>query len=720
MAHSMPAKSWSPSLSQRMLAILAASVVAVSAPAALVFYFFTRDAAISEAEQFAASSADRRILGLEYTLRLAGTSLYRFDLMLRDSVAAPTIDGEVTKFAAGLERNPAGMLVTRRDGFDGRFQAGVLFHPSAARTDEVYRFHARAQRLMTIYAGAVVPPLDSMWLLTRDQTAVIYVPRDPDFIYRATTGNNYLASEWVTLGDPATNPERKLRWTHAAFDPVLRTWIISAVRPFDLNNAWLGTIGHDFFLDELVQHLVGPDQLPGTQHFLVDSAGAPIIAGRWQSALEANQWTGEARRTFDDTIHRLQAAFEGHANDGKAVRLEIDGKPASALMRILPETGWRYFVVTPIASITGNASKALLLFGLTAAAAIALVVAVTHLLVQRQIVGPIRRLADAVRGFAGSKTDVRAKVDRTDDIGDLGQAFNAMADYIASSHRDLTRAHQELQHRNAALVDANRTKSNFLANMSHELRTPLNAIIGFSDMLINEERMRLDGPRRREYAKLINDSGNHLLAVVNSILDMSKLETGDFELSPEPFVPAGVISNCCDLLALKAREQGIELSTKLPESLPEIIADKRSFKQILLNLISNAVKFTERGGRVTVTAAAETSGILVTVADTGVGISAEDMPKIGRPFFQAKGAYDRRHDGTGLGLSIVQGLVTLHGGSFEMSSRVGQGTTVSVRLPWNCETAQPAEQSSNVARPAFDRAQEQAPVPAEVSIKKTA
>ena len=298
---------------------------------------------------------------------------------------------------------------------------------------------------------------------------------------------------------------------------------------------------------------------------------------------------------------------------------------------------------------------------------------------------------------------------------------------VVAVMRDVTeRKNQEeaLERARAEADHANAAKVKFLANMSHELRTPLNAIIGFSDMLINEERMRLDGPRRREYAKLINDSGNHLLAVVNGILDMSKLETGDFEISPEPFAPAQVIGNCCDLLALKAREQGIELLLKLPESLPEIIADKRCFKQILLNLIANAVKFTERGGRVTVTAAAEIPEIVVTVADTGVGISAEDMPKIGRPFFQAKGAYDRRHDGTGLVLSIVRGLVTLHGGEFEMTSRLGQGTSVSVRLPWNCETTKPAGKPSNVARPAFERAQEQAAVPApsqaEVSIKKTA
>ena len=291
MARPTLAKSWSPSLSQRMLAILAASVIAVSAPAALVFYFFTRDASISEAEQFAATSADRRVLGLSYTLRLASTSLYRFELLLRDSLAAPAIEDEVSRFTAGLERNPADMLVTRRSDFNGRLQAGVVLHPEAPRNDEIYRFHARTQRLMTIYAGAVVPPLDSMWLLTRDRTAVIYVPRDPDFIYRATTGNNYVASEWVTLGDPKTNPERRLRWTHAAFDPVLRTWIISAVRPFDLNNVWLGTIGHDLFLDELVQRLVGTDQLPGTQHFL--------IVDRWIEIEDADvgmRQVGRARR----------------------------------------------------------------------------------------------------------------------------------------------------------------------------------------------------------------------------------------------------------------------------------------------------------------------------------------------------------------------------------------------------------------------------------------
>jgi cell cycle sensor histidine kinase DivJ len=296
---------------------------------------------------------------------------------------------------------------------------------------------------------------------------------------------------------------------------------------------------------------------------------------------------------------------------------------------------------------------------------------------------------------------------------------DAGAPEVVAVMRDVTerKTQEQVLDRTRAEADqANAAKVKFLANMSHELRTPLNAIIGFSDMLMNEQRMRLDGARREEYAKLINDSGAHLLAVVNGILDMSKMETGDFEIAPEPFAPSPVISNCCDLLALKARECGLELVMRLPAHLPEITADKRAFRQILLNLVSNAVKFTERGGRVTVAVTIEAADIVVAVEDNGVGISVDDLPRVGRPFFQARGAYDRRHDGTGLGLSIVQGLVALHGGEVNIESRLGEGTRVSVRLPINCEAVRPAPKPSNVAHPAFDRVVEMA----QALIKKTA
>src|SRR6202140_5151493 len=162
---------------------------------------------------------------------------------------------------------------------------------------------------------------------------------------------------------------------------------------------------------------------------------------------------------------------------------------------------------------------------------------------------------------------------------------------------------QALDLARTAAEQADASKTRFLATMSHELRTPLNAIIGFSDMIVQEDALMLDAERRKEYAQLINDSGQHLLSVVNGILDMSKMESGNFEISPEPFAPRAALINCCNLLALKARENSIDLVTRAPEDLPVMTGDPRAFKQIVLNLVVNAIKFTERGGMVTVSAA---------------------------------------------------------------------------------------------------------------------
>jgi two-component system, cell cycle sensor histidine kinase DivJ len=240
---------------------------------------------------------------------------------------------------------------------------------------------------------------------------------------------------------------------------------------------------------------------------------------------------------------------------------------------------------------------------------------------------------------------------------------------------------QALELARTAAEHADASKTRFLATMSHELRTPLNAIIGFSEMIVHEEAMMLDAARRKEYAQLINDSGQHLLSVVNGILDISKMETGNFEISPEPFAPRTALLHCCNLLALKARDNGVDLITRAAEDLPVMNGDPRAFKQIALNLVANAIKFTERGGSVTVSAAVEGSRLMLCVTDTGVGIDAEDLARIGDPFFQAGKTYQRKHEGTGLGLSIVKGLVGLHNGEMNVQSTVGEGTTVAVALP---------------------------------------
>ncbi|WP_448042405.1 PAS domain-containing sensor histidine kinase [Bradyrhizobium liaoningense] len=240
---------------------------------------------------------------------------------------------------------------------------------------------------------------------------------------------------------------------------------------------------------------------------------------------------------------------------------------------------------------------------------------------------------------------------------------------------------QALDQARSAAEAADAAKTGFLATMSHELRTPLNAIIGFSEMIAQEQSLMLGAAQRKEYAQLINDSGQHLLSVVNGILDMSKMESGNFEIASEPFAPRASLLHCCNLLALKARENGIDLITDAPQDLPVMTGDPRAFKQIVLNLVANAIKFTERGGQVSVSAAVSGSQLTLRISDTGVGIAPDDLKRIGAPFFQAGRTYQRRHEGTGLGLSIVKSLVALHLGELTVQSRLGEGTAVTVKLP---------------------------------------
>jgi two-component system, cell cycle sensor histidine kinase DivJ len=248
-----------------------------------------------------------------------------------------------------------------------------------------------------------------------------------------------------------------------------------------------------------------------------------------------------------------------------------------------------------------------------------------------------------------------------------------------------------LEAASAEAESANSWKDRLLANVSHELRTPLNAIIGFSEILSSAELAPRETAKQVEYAGIIHASAEHLLSVVNLILDISKLEAGRFAIIPEAFDVAPVIAACCDMLRLKAEEGGVALVRTPLNSARELIADKRACRQIVINLLSNAVKFTKPGGSVTIGASVDGDSLLIHVEDTGIGIAPGHFAKLGDPFFQVRSSYDRMFEGTGLGLSLVRGLVGLHGGSLTLESVVEEGTRVTVRLPLDCRGRAPSD-----------------------------
>jgi two-component system cell cycle sensor histidine kinase PleC len=288
-----------------------------------------------------------------------------------------------------------------------------------------------------------------------------------------------------------------------------------------------------------------------------------------------------------------------------------------------------------------------------------------------------RRTAEG--GLVVTGADITAVKTQEESRRQNEEALTVMVSQLEENQAELAELARKYEGEKVKAEGANKAKGEFLANMSHELRTPVNAINGFSEIMMGEMYGPLGDDRYREYATDIHASGQHLLALINDILDMSKIEAGKLKLRLEAVHVEDVAEDTIRLMRNKADAAGLTLSMDLARA-PETECDYRAVKQILLNLVSNAVKFTPRGGSVAISAQTVGSRLKVAVTDTGIGIAKSDLERLARPFEQVETQHAKTTQGTGLGLALTKSLVELHGGELVIESEPGRGTTVSFTL----------------------------------------
>ncbi|GDY12825.1 hypothetical protein LBMAG53_17030 [Planctomycetota bacterium] len=492
--------------------------------------------------------------------------------------------------------------------------------------------------------------------------------------------------QYFALVAPAENPQRKPAWKPVYYDEIQKKWMTSLRIPLYDGDRFLGAVGYDYDLGTLIKDVRRLDQVEGwCNAFLVTAGGDLIVHPDYMEKIH------------DASSHHQSLAAVAIANQGTAgfVRTVLaQGKPSlddqqfmdgallmHASVRTIQPLGWRLVLYASRNSVTdplrGTQAKVII-------ASIILAIILALLLswgFHRIVFQRLAALSTAAERMGEGQWDAPLPPLGEDEIGSLTRRFKDMAVKLRGLIENLeirvAERTAELATAKDSAESANRAKSAFLSSMSHEIRTPLNAVLGYSQLLARDGRLVAD---QRKAIDVINRSGEHLLHIINDIMELSRIEAGRSTYEPSDFDLYYLLDNLDSLFRQRAQAKRLTMEVHLEKTLPRYIrTDERKLRQILINVLSNALKFTTQG-RVDVFAMAKSGRLIITVSDTGPGISAEDQSQLFQPFFQAERSR-RRGDGTGLGLALSHGFAILLGGSLRVESRVGEGARFTLDVP---------------------------------------
>ncbi|MCP4933748.1 MAG: response regulator [bacterium] len=674
------------SLTRRTVINVAVGIGTVLAIATLINYWYVADSLRRQALEQLQLYVNERGVRESNLFLLAEVDLRSFGESYREHLWVNDIFDPQQRFDELFEQREDGSTRLRQRLYDEHGISGII-GKQVEIDASIRRRLVAGYDLLRQYGPAWRGRNVNLYITLPENAVLMYWPEQPwglevnSWEVSAKLGLNANGNEVLVIG--AGEVEPPTLWSNLYFDYGINDWMLSATDPMQLKDGYRFAANADILLSTLFERTIH-QRLEGTYNIIFRHDGHLVTHPHFMEAIQAQSGNLSIQET--DNFHLKRVYNLVKANNGESTIINNAEDEEYLAVTRLQGPNWYFVTIFPKAIISKEAAMVARMSLLLGACALLLGLGILYLIFRRKVAKPLGDLVAATDRIAAGDFSQLVDEQRSDEIGHLTRSINVMAGEIKSRETSLIEAQRDLEQHVAERTlqlreakdqaeAANRAKSAFLANMSHELRTPLNAILGFSQLSARDPNM---SAAQRENLDFIQRSGEHLLELINDVLELSKVESGRSELIKTPFNLHELLRTIVHMIRLRAEEKGLQLSCEHGEGVPIYIkTDERKLRQVLINLLSNAVKFTDTGHIIV-----HVSGIVLNdercrlcfeVEDTGSGIAEVDREKLFEAFVQT-GCRRHTQEGTGLGLPISRQFVRLLGGDIEVTSESGMGS----------------------------------------------